>query len=1133
MELIKIKRLTAKSLLFTYSGVMDTDMFVLLKQHVLFTLQSRNPQADSCMVLLTNEGVCYLYVRLEKTIDLKSKKRFQHKNFKLEEIKKMEDPHGFFNSLQGKFQNKLLFKDLPYSVSFESSCLEVEALASSLEEVEENPKHSEMKYSFFGNLNNIIEQLHTQFFITMTDKTKSSVYSKLDWLSLKFRFYDKLVQQSHKDSLTSLQKKLERNEFSFYKRSLQNEYKLSKPQFLLIVKLFEFLLDPKSRFILTPQNLYKYIHMFFVADNINSTLSNTKYFLKLKNTYITKFKVKPFEFSKHFKPSELSAIAKLLSFNFFIDSNESLGLLIVNTLSMTLVKTSEALKKEYLKEFLDTKSTTLFFEKHKNRFSYPYNFFVKIFINAVVSEFELLFNLHIDKFRNTNKKSAEGTPFYNKLKDFLKEINSTFNTSFSIDSFLNREELFNFNAEEKEHLSHIFIEVFIALDVLTTSLIDNLDKTSKQFKSLKVISVNLEFVDEFFKTATISTTLPSLVSPRNWRLKKKDETQNILMSGGFQSNTLNIQKGIHLRNSKSSYKLSDVALVAINYLQSTKIRINKPYLEFIKTHIISALLCFLIKDPEVDSLFFELICLKTSKNMPFIFKEYKLWSDDSLFTKSYKLNIVDKDTFCLKYINKTKTLSIVSFDLIDLSDKSIIFLLKKAQLIYTILQNKVQTFFDIFYTANFLDSNFTSSFFYTWFFCFRGRLYPLSGLLHLQGCAFSQSLLELQLKKKEQNISIMSKNEYALLQKKKWAEEAVKDLSKSFFAVKMNSGFTNSYCRFDVSNSGFQIFSGLIGYKNGLLLTNFVTARNIISKKQDFYSDFVDKFLEKYEDYFKSHSTSDKEFVFFQECASIFSRPFLKDFLICFLYSESTYARVDKLRKEITLKNIDVDLYFGSKAMEFELSKALRQISTYFEFTFKNLHPDVYETKTYLEKTFIKKSRLENQKGVFICGGEDKSIFSCIFNSLLQTKEARIELRTASGKRITKSIIEPLDKFNLAKAKSSMSPNFIHYLDATILALVVAKCKAENISISTAHDAFLTAVTYEASIKDFYYKSFIEVILDPKNNPLIYFFELNKDKEQFNAKEMKLLEKIETNRLALIGELEAGSLFCTDFILSP
>lgn len=116
-------------------------------------------------------------------------------------------------------------------------------------------------------------------------------------------------------------------------------------------------------------------------------------------------------------------------------------------------------------------------------------------------------------------------------------------------------------------------------------------------------------------------------------------------------------------------------------------------------------------------------------------------------------------------------------------------------------------------------------------------------------------------------------------------------------------------------------------------------------------------------------------------CKLLFTRPFLKDFLPCHLYSEGSLSRIKKLRKEIKDKSIlsfQQNTDFKKNEKSHKLFNFIRKIVTFFELIFKKKYESVFELKYYLEMSFFKNSKALDLKGLKLLGVPDKTEFSTI-----------------------------------------------------------------------------------------------------------------------------------------------------------
>lgn len=1188
------KRVCARKVLFVYEAVNTLENLDYIVLFLSSKFNNFKPFKDRTSCFLDSSGIGYFYLAFSKKIDIKTSKSLQISNFS--ESNSKTNLRSFrlirVSSVTDTFQLFLDFKER--DILGLSRCSPViykrysdakltlfdiaEDLSSSSASIE-----NKQSVSIFNNYLSVQDHLLNDYNIILPSASHTGKFNVFEALMTsltnKYACYEEIIQKSSSNSSAFIQRKLEENSFLLYKQTLAMKHTMSSPLCNFLVGLFDFLLETYEPCELRSHVLSKRIESFIDWNTEQNLKKETEYFLKkksksetlyfqslnsIKDQTINSELLDSIDFKRGLlKGFELSGYVKLLVFHRILSfKKESFGLLIITTLSKVLYETHSKIIEDNKESLYSLDSSEMLIVKNAEKFTYSYNFISTFLINEIIKQLVIAFKLHIfSKFISpeinpeTNKLlypiSEKDQKNFDKfrvdLDSFLFEVNCEYKTSFSSSSFLDDSSIIELTPTEKAHLGNLFIVILSKLNVFTEQITPYFE--NKKYKTARMITLNPKFLDDFFVNQVNNSTLPSIIVPKDWQLANREAEQNSLSYGGFQINAANLTAGIHLKDEFSFSRTSDRNLMAINHLQKTGYVINEDYFAFITKNFYSALFSYCIDNEKEDSLFFNLNYSNSPKKVLFIFSEFNLWKDDFIFSGGEPmLEVVEKDLFCLNYINYKMRVSLKqdsdfnvlkSLDqLYKNTDKTVAFYAFEAGVKYDLLQSKFQTFLDIFYTAGFMNSNLKTTFFYVWFFCFRFRVYPQTGFLSLQGCCFAQSLLEqVILDPKKVLITKDSKCSYSISQLKSWENTAQKDLSKSFFHIKMKYGFSSSFCRFDVSNSGFQIFCALIGYLPGLQLTNFISPKTSLEcSKLDFYGDFIENFLSGYDSFVIASTNTEQntlEYDFLTSCKPLFTRPFLKDFLICYLYSQGDYARVLKLNAEIQKLNIltyEQKVYFKTSEKSQSLFSILRKISVYFANTFQKLHAEVFDVKIYLEKAFLKNSKASENKGLILCGGPNPEIFSKVFYSLRIDADKRISLKNAYGRPFTKKLPKKSLLFDSRKASSSISPNFIHYLDGLMNCGIIVRCEAAGIPIGTAHDAFMVNPVYESQIKRFYFETFCEIVLNKDNNPLIYFLKLNKT--SFTPSEELLLNNIEKNRQKLILSIEKDFKM-NYFILSP
>jgi hypothetical protein len=358
-------------------------------------------------------------------------------------------------------------------------------------------------------------------------------------------------------------------------------------------------------------------------------------------------------------------------------------------------------------------------------------------------------------------------------------------------------------------------------------------------------------------------------------------------------------------------------------------------------------------------------------------------------------------------------------------------------------------------------------------------------------------------------------------------------LSKAYFKYKLDLGIlASNTVQLDVSCSGFQIYSGLCGYKLGLLQTNFICSSEIdIVPKLDFYSYFLKYFLDNLNDV----SSFEKYFpklifkVLFKFTENFivkfFTRAFVKELLICFLYSEGDNSRIKKIELKLSYTNKQELWSLIKNYPDISLYTYLLFISKTFKNTFKIHFKEISSLKDFIESTLSRSSDISLRKGVNLSLGFSSNTF---YTTLTDTIKS-YSVRTSEGKTVKYNYTESTDKFNFKKVKSSLGPNFIHRLDAELVNSVVTYCIKNNIPIVTAHDSFYTFLCYENIIKEQYFIAFKNSILIKETlDSFIYSNDLN----LYNSN-LVLFNSFKEERKLIVRLIDDGSLVQSPNILNP
>ena len=298
---------------------------------------------------------------------------------------------------------------------------------------------------------------------------------------------------------------------------------------------------------------------------------------------------------------------------------------------------------------------------------------------------------------------------------------------------------------------------------------------------------------------------------------------NDLISGGYFFNNLQASFNSNLSAVRENVAINHVNVgesleEVLNYFQSTRLKIDDIFLQYVESNMQDCLLGFMNYDEN---------SLKPSI-LKFKDKTGKFSSKRE--SKSDILVILSWQDFINQYAEE-------KYDL---------------EMLYTNMFNEILTFFEIFFTAKlFVDF----ILYFASFLDFRFRIYPFGKYLTLQSSNFAKAFLKSAIP----SISTLSTdekeycNDYYLAVEKK----AIKKSSKSYIYRKLNyynnilkqDAFQDNFVALDVNASIFQILGGLIGDEDLLEHTNLVTKDLIINKKFDFYSHINIKFLEIYDSF--------------------------------------------------------------------------------------------------------------------------------------------------------------------------------------------------------------------------------------------------------------------------------------------
>lgn len=674
------------------------------------------------------------------------------------------------------------------------------------------------------------------------------------------------------------------------------------------------------------------------------------------------------------------------------------------------------------------------------------------------------------------------------------------------------------------------------------------DPGDTHVKTTNFVSVNDRLLHLVFSSSDMLSAMPMIVPPKPWGLKKVSNTElTVFDCGGFLTNTpLSLNSGIKLFTKNSFFNITPDTADSFNFLQSTPYCINDVYLCYVEKNFIKFL------KNEVD-LLDKCPSFLDSKN-----KIHTLSNFSDLFFDLRGGTLLLNELRTIKQLDNPSELDCKRINSLEFLIEG----LRHASV--AAFQDKIasfSTFLQIFFLAVLLRD---FKFFSPWAACFRFRLYPDCGLLSFQGSPFAKSFLELAPASKSLEEVFLSKSniEHPLFTFQREVDKNAFNKKRNNFSTteKALLNLPQSYVGLDVTASCAQLFGLITGNEKVLLLTNFFLKNELnYDTKNDFYTDFLRLFKANLRgiNFSKEKSLTplfaDRElnatkqknlfdlgtsFVAFL-IEKVLDRSFIKDLLMCYLYSEGDHSRKLKfLADAITTRipySFDSILYEVNSSLNPKLwlpkrvmlYAYLSAVNNVFIHTFKDFYPDFYEIKTLLENTLADSANVQDAGGLFLKifpGSQTYSFFSTL-------KKDIQSFYYFSGFHLTKRRYNyeiTTNKFDKGKVKCSTAPNIIHRLDSAILERVVLFCSRSGIPVVTAHDCFNTLPFFSDALKQAYFREAIDVGL--RNDVLLNFFTAN---SCLSHNVLVVLDRLRTQRESLLRKLDTHELIMSDDILTP
>lgn len=633
-------------------------------------------------------------------------------------------------------------------------------------------------------------------------------------------------------------------------------------------------------------------------------------------------------------------------------------------------------------------------------------------------------------------------------------------------------------------------------------------------RHINYVEFNHSYLLNLFTFTTDIYKLPMILYPNDWALRFNNSVykKNDLTFGGFLSNRVTLFPAVHAITDTSSFANCEDAVQALNYLQTQPYLINNQMLLLIESNLV-----FYTKNYIDDD-------IKKS-----LFKEDKTLLTEEQFITTFYIN---KDNSALtqnEAFNQKKN--------IDL-----------GRIYYRQKLNRFFTFLTLFFKVY----CFKNYYIWTpWSLDFRFRMYP-QGIITFQGNDFIKSLLDLVSYGK--SIALINKTysdsaiSYFEEQKKSAEKDFLKKSSKVFFHHKYLNNIYQSVFFLDVTASGIQILSGLVGYLEGLILTNLITEKNAQEKKKDIYRFFAERLHAKVNLHFLKNY-SNKENVLLNRYYAILQRLIIdtldralcKNLLMCYVYSEGSRSRRQKIILATVPTNelLILEIQIASKmvSQEFSTNKIISNIAyviayNLFVKTCEEMFGSIVELKTMLEN-ITKEKNIRANAGLHMIIADkqsDKKRLEVFYQYFKDETTQYSYWSPQDNKMHSYNLNKSTNVCDTAALRRSVSPNLIHRIDSEILISLVLRCEKENIPIVTAHDCFGVHHCFIDRIKTMYYEEFCELIIGKR---IVYNFMranlLDSELEKF----IPIIEKIEKNVQHCKKLIDSNEYVMSSFVLNP
>lgn len=944
------------------------------------------------------------------------------------------------------------------------------------------------------------------------NQTNNFNFMQFNLLELESQMHDKISTILQSPTLSLFEKQRELEKFSYENQNYKLNVDYHLPQQLnKMVKQID-------KYMLNKDQLYSTDNSYYLISNIQKGLGNlddsnkTQNYLTSKNTKIIK---------------TLKIILQLFKFN-----NQSFGLFLIYNFVYKVRKNALQFYDKENKPFMEI-SKKIDFSSIDEETSSD-NKYIKLDLSLVelVSFFGKNLIIHYNACRPVvvsmlqqqifEKEKDNNVNYTNLSEEKKKKLiskNLEINDQIFFHNLNSLQKIDAFNDKTEFELGIICTLLLQIVGLISETRVSEFNDTS--YKTVKKLLLNKKYRGSIFTVPANPRKLPMILRPNFWQHETKDIN---LHFGGYLYNEKLNYPGVFNRHKKGVATFTKYELQAINYLQSNFYEINSEFLKVLEQNSKESILNYLKGIPRYSHLF-----LIESESDFLIVKNFSQFlTTDSL----YQILLKQKE----ETTSATKSLK---HEILRVRQR----LKEEYQILFNLLVQFVHA-----YSLSVLFEG------YKLYFCIfldaRGRMYYTGsgGGFGLQAGGFGKYVLDLKGNDFRDDSIILEK---IPLDNKYYLEYINQVKAEDFFEhLKVRFQIKQTTIGKDASCSGTSIISGLIGYLNGILLTNvlYQSKNGRPEKKFDIYENFGRTLKEKYpnsyddlkpyfhnhknfvnvhlkkykieEEQFKLHVTN----VLAKIKLDILKRSSLKQFVMC-----KNYSQGDQGRSRYIFETCDY--FLTTQAYNLKIDKYICQaLGKWVAECYKAKFPKISDFCALLLRS------INHQQPVTLISGVH-TVTEKLYHGAMEYQQVYSETVTIRYPNVNPNLKGRMKKLNYSimtndlderKAKQSLIANFIHYLDSRLCLLVIYKCQLQNICIWTNHDCFYVHPNSVAKVIHCYFDSYKFLLLE--HNLIENFIAVNNGK--LTQKDSKLITEFQTSRLQILKELESKTLMLSPFCLN-